>query len=85
MDIMTPDKVRENFYEVLKQVNNTYQPIIINGTKKEDSAVIVSLDYWNSIQETMYLETSGTLKTVRMREKDGSGFTNVDNIDWNIL
>ncbi len=33
-----------------------------------------------SIEETEYLESTGTMDKVREREQDNSGFTNVDDI-----
>lgn len=38
-----------------------------------------------SIEETEYLESTGTMDKVREREQDNSGFTNVDDIDWDKL
>ena len=48
-------------------------------------AVIVNKKDWDSIQETLYLFTTGTLEKVVEREKDDSGSTNVDEIDWDTL
>ncbi|WEV40453.1 hypothetical protein OZX56_05990 [Lactobacillus sp. ESL0684] len=38
-----------------------------------------------TINETMYLENTGVLKTVRRRQNDNTGFTNVDDINWDSL
>ncbi len=38
-----------------------------------------------NIEETDYLESSGTMNKVREREQDKSGYTNVDDIDWDKL
>ena len=48
-------------------------------------AVIVNKKDWELIQETLYLFTTGMLDKVLEREKDDSGFTNVDEIDWDTL
>ena len=48
-------------------------------------AVIIGLEDWKSIQETIYLESTGTMDKVREREKDSSGTTNIDDIDWDNL
>ncbi|OTE88232.1 prevent-host-death protein, partial [Escherichia coli] len=40
---------------------------------------------WRAIQETLFLEQTGTLEKVRDREKDDSGFTDIDDIDWQAL
>ncbi|MBR9168429.1 prevent-host-death protein, partial [Staphylococcus aureus] len=51
----------------------------------ENNAVIIGLEDWKSIQETMYLVSTGTMDKVREREKDSSGTTNIDDIDWDNL
>ncbi|MGR3847415.1 prevent-host-death protein, partial [Staphylococcus aureus] len=51
----------------------------------ENNAVIIGLEDWKSIQETMYLVSTGTMDKVREREKDNSGTTNIDDIDWDNL
>ncbi|MDW8553613.1 type II toxin-antitoxin system Phd/YefM family antitoxin [Staphylococcus nepalensis] len=85
MNIKTPTNARKEFYELLKQVNNSHEPVIISSSKSENNAVIISQKDWDSIQETLYLETTGTMNKVREREKDNSGYTNVDDLDWDNL
>lgn len=36
-------------------------------------------------QETRFLVSQGVDKQIRQRENDESGFTNVDDIDWDTL
>ncbi|AVL76239.1 MULTISPECIES: type II toxin-antitoxin system Phd/YefM family antitoxin [Staphylococcus] len=85
MNIKTPTNARKEFYELLKQVNDSHEPVIISSSKSENNAVIISQKDWDSIQETLYLETTGTMDKVREREKDNSGYTNIDDIDWDNL
>ena len=47
--------------------------------------LLIGLEDWRAIQETLFLEQTGTLDKVRDREKDDSGFTNIDDIDWEAL
>ena len=75
MNIKTPTNARKEFYELLKQVNDSHEPVIINSSKSENNAVIISQKDWDSIQETLYLESTGTMDKVREREKDNSGYT----------
>lgn len=84
-DIVTPTSARKDFYNLLKQVNESHKPVVINGNKSDNSAVIISKDDWDSIQETLYLESTGVMNKVREREQDDSGFTNIDDIDWDKL
>lgn len=85
MNIKTPTNARKEFYELLKQVNDSHEPVIISSSKSENNAVIISQKDWDSIQETLYLETTGAMDKVREREKDNSGYTNVDDLDWDNL
>ncbi|EJG5091363.1 type II toxin-antitoxin system Phd/YefM family antitoxin [Staphylococcus pseudintermedius] len=85
MNIKTPTNARKDFYELLKQVNDNHEPVIISGSKSENNAVIVSQKDWNSIQETLFLESTGTMDKVRKREKDDSGYTNIEDLDWGNL
>ncbi|MEB6838004.1 type II toxin-antitoxin system Phd/YefM family antitoxin [Staphylococcus simulans] len=85
MNIKIPTNARKEFYELLKQVNDNHEPVIISGSKSENNAVIVSQKGWNSIQETLFLESTGTMDKVREREKDDSGYTNIDDLDWDNL
>ena len=85
MNIKTPTNARKEFYELLKQVNDSHEPVIISSSKSENNAVIISQKDWDSIQETLYLETTGTMDKVREREKDNSGYTNVVDLDWDNL
>jgi len=85
MNIKTPTNARKEFYELLKQVNDSHEPVIISSSKSENNAVIISQKDWDSIQETLYLESTGTMDKVREREKDNSGYTNIDDIDWDNL
>ncbi|MDK9850578.1 MULTISPECIES: type II toxin-antitoxin system Phd/YefM family antitoxin [Staphylococcus] len=82
MNIKTPTNARKEFYELLKQVNDSHEPVIISGSKSENNAVIIGQKDWNSIQETLYLESTGTMDKVRERENDSSGFTDIDDLDW---
>ena len=53
MNILTASEARANLYRLLDQTSETHQPITISG--KRNSAVLVSSEDWESIQETLYL------------------------------
>lgn len=42
-------------------------------------------DNSQALAETRYLEQTGTGAIMRQREKDDSGWTNIDDIDWEKL
>ncbi|WP_368645743.1 type II toxin-antitoxin system Phd/YefM family antitoxin [Alkalibacterium putridalgicola] len=82
---LNPTSARKQFYQLLKEVNENHSEIQIISSTNENNAVLISLDDWKAIQETLYLEQTGTLDKVRSREKNDSGFTEVDDIDWDNL
>ena len=84
-NIITPTNARKNLYNLIKKVNLDHTPVTISSSKKEEDAVLISKIDWDAIQETMYLENNGVGDVVRQREKDDSGFTDIDEIDWDKL
>ena len=83
--VLNPSSARKNFYQLLKEVNENHTEIEIISDHSENNAVLIGLEDWRAIQETLFLEQTGTLDTVRTREKEDSGFTDVDEIDWDSL
>ena len=84
-NIITPTNARKNLYNLIKKVNLDHTPVTISSSKKEEDAVLISKSDWDAIQETMFLENNGVGDVVRQREKDDSGFTDIDEIDWDKL
>lgn len=83
--VLNPSSARKDFYKLLKDVNENHTEIEIISERSGNNAVLIGLDDWRAIQETLFLEQTGTLDVVRTREKDDSGFTDVDEIDWDNL
>lgn len=50
---ITANEARAELYRLIDQAAESHQPILISG--KRNSAVLVSADDWQSIQETLYL------------------------------
>jgi len=48
-------QARANIFKLIDETNQDHTPIIITG--KTNDAVLLSLDDWNSIQETIYLNS----------------------------
>jgi len=53
MTTMTATEARKQLYCLLDEVADSHEPIQIAG--KRHSAVLVSEDDWNAVQETLYL------------------------------
>lgn len=53
MTVLTASKARASLYRLIDQAAESHQPIVIAG--KRTSAVLISEEDWQAIQETMYL------------------------------
>lgn len=53
MDSITASEARANLYRLIDQAAESHEPVTITG--KSASAVLVSAEDWNAIQETLYL------------------------------
>jgi PHD/YefM family antitoxin component YafN of YafNO toxin-antitoxin module len=81
----TPTNARKNLYFIIKHVNSQQEPVEIVPTNGDKGVVVVASDFWHSLQETLYLEQTGVLARVEERERDDTGFTSVDELDWDRL
>ena len=50
---VTASEARANLYRLIDETNASHQPVLISG--KHNSAVLVSTEDWDAIQETLYL------------------------------
>jgi prevent-host-death family protein len=53
MQTLTASEARANLYRLIDQTAESHQPVAISG--KRTSAVLVSSEDWNAIQETLFL------------------------------
>ena len=53
MTVLTASEARANLYRLIDQTAASHVPIVIAG--KRTSAVLVSAEDWQAIQETMHL------------------------------
>lgn len=65
MDVMTYTDARANFKTVMDRAIGDQEEIVVTRRKGE-SVVVLSLENWNSVQETLYLlSTSANTKALR--------------------
>ena len=50
---ITASEARAGLYRLIDQTSESHQPILISG--KRGSAVLISAEDWQAIQETLYL------------------------------
>ena len=55
MDIHSASQARANLFKLLEQVNKESKPCVI--TSRKGDGVLISKDDWESIQETLYLQS----------------------------
>ena len=53
MNLLTASEARTNLYRLMDQTAQSHEPVTITG--KRNSAVLVSMEDWQAIQETLYL------------------------------
>lgn len=53
MKILTATKARKELYKLLDEASSSHEPIQITG--KRSNAVLISIEDWEAIQETLYL------------------------------
>lgn len=64
MTVLTASEARANLYRLIDQAAESHQPVVIAG--KRSSAVLVSAEDWQAIQETMFLlSIPGMRKSIR--------------------
>ena len=64
MQTLTASTARTTLYRLIDETATTHQPLIITG--KRNNAVLVSLEDWSAIQETLFLlSVPGMRESVR--------------------
>lgn len=83
MNNFTVQEINPTLSSLIDTVNQTNQPttITIDNSKK---AVLVSIEEWNSIQETLYLLSIPTVKEdlIKGKNTDWNDCTPLENLDW---
>ncbi len=68
MEILSASKARANLFNLVEQVNKDHTPRII--TSKKGDAVLLSKEDWESLQETLYLQSiHGLVESIRESEE----------------
>ena len=80
MQTLTASSARTTLYRLIDETATTHQPLIITG--KRNKAVLVSLEDWSAIQETLFL-----LSVPGMRESIREGMNTPvselsSKLDW---
>ncbi len=69
MDVLSASQARANLFKLLEQVNQDSKPRII--TSRKGDGVLISKDDWESLQETLYLQSVPELvESIKEAEAD---------------
>lgn len=69
MEIINVSKARANLFSLVEQVNQDRLPRII--TSKKGDAVLLSKEDWDSLQETIYLQSiPGLVESIQEAEQE---------------
>jgi len=80
MTTLTASEARANLYRLMDQAAASHQPVHIAG--KRTSAVLVSSEDWEAIQETLYLlSVPGMRKSIKEGMGEPLG-TSAKELDW---
>lgn len=64
MVIMNATKARMNFFQLIRDIDESNEPVVITG--KENNAVLISERDWRALEETLYLQSiPGMAKSIR--------------------
>jgi prevent-host-death family protein len=68
MEIVSASKARANLFSLVEDVNKDHLPRMI--TSKKGDAVLLSKDDWESLQETLYLQSiPGLVESIKEAEQ----------------
>ncbi|KKK33876.1 hypothetical protein WN59_09695 [Salinicoccus sediminis] len=80
---LSREEAEADFDSLIRYVNEEEAPVYIG--ESDAGAVMVSQEYWQGLGETLLLERSGVMQKVREREADGSGFSDIGDLDWSSI
>ncbi|MGB8697944.1 MAG: type II toxin-antitoxin system Phd/YefM family antitoxin [Thermosynechococcaceae cyanobacterium] len=68
MEILSASEARAKLFSLVEQVNKDHSPRVIRS--RQGDAVLLSKDDWESIQETLYLQSiPGLVESIREAEQ----------------
>lgn len=68
METVSANEARENLFSLVEQVNQDHLPRVI--TSQKGDAVLLSKEDWDSLQETIYLQSvPGLVNSLRESER----------------
>jgi len=82
INYMNLSTARKNIYRLVDEVNETHVPYLLTG--KNSKAILVSIEDWNAIQETLHLQSiPGMVESIKAAEAEpASEGTKLKDVKW---
>jgi len=78
---ITVSDLRKDIYNVFKSIVKTNEPITIINRNSKNGAVLISMKYWEDIQETLFLLSNKDAREVIQSELSRP-IEEGEEIDW---
>jgi PHD/YefM family antitoxin component YafN of YafNO toxin-antitoxin module len=80
MNVISPAEIKNELDIIIGGIEDSYEPTIISGKTK--SAVLLSQDLWDSIEETLYLYSIPGVKESILSAKNEPIENASDTLEW---
>jgi prevent-host-death family protein len=80
MQTFSASHVRTNLYRLIDEAATTHEPLVITG--KRNHAVLVSLEDWSAIQETLFLLSIPNMRESIKAGMDAPAQDLASQLDW---
>ena len=80
MDIFSATEAKDNLFDLVEQVNIDHLPRVI--TSENGDAILLSKKDWESLQETLYLQSiPGLVESIKQAEADDNWVSETEFMD----
>lgn len=78
--VMSVSQVRADIYNVMDETAQTHEPILITG--KRHNVVMLSLEDWNAIEETLYLNSIPNMASSIQESMEADNSEYSEDVEW---
>ena len=79
-DFITATEARKNLFNLVDKVADEHEPQVIKG--KRNTAVLISQEDWDDIQETLFVEQNTELAKSLIKNANSPDSQFSDKIEW---
>lgn len=78
--VISVSQARADIYNIMDETALTHEPILITG--KRNNAVILSLEDWNAIEETLYLNSIPNMASSIKESMNADDSEFSETVEW---